>query len=209
MIASRASPAGIAAAVAFGLLLPACDTRVVELAALDAGTPSACRDFVRTDGVTCKLCFSDGQVDNLLCPPAPITGTAPPNVPPPPVPPPPVPPPAPVPPPPMPPPPVPPPPPAPPVPPATCRVTVAGDDRCLLCGPGPNGGSYQACLKCEPPLARMTGGQCRVCTWSDDPNVRCLQCFTRDGIRDEDSCDGIRREPVIYPMGTADAGVRP
>ena len=44
------------------------------------------------------------------------------------------------------------------------------------------------------------GGQCRVCAWSDDPTLRCLQCFDATGARAEDSCDRVRREVLGYPM---------
>jgi hypothetical protein len=152
-------------------LAPGCDTRVVELAPRsDAGAAISCNEFLRADGVICRLCFSDaGQVTSASCPVLPPV--------------------------------------APPVmgPAASCQVSQGGDDRCLLCS-SPNAGDYRACLKCEAPVARMTGGQCRACAWSDDANSRCLQCFTAEGIRDEDSCDKIRREPVIYPMAAPDAG---
>jgi hypothetical protein len=166
----RARPA-LAGALLLALA-SGCDTRVVELAgSLDAAAAMGmtCSEFVRADGVVCKLCFSaNGEVTSAMCPdPAPTVPVM--------------------------------------TAPATCQVTSPGDERCLLCSGGATR-EYTACLKCEPPIPRMTGGQCRICSWSDDPNTRCLQCVTRDLIRDEDSCDALRREPVIYPMGAPDAG---
>ncbi len=171
-IAGSAVVVRTVAALALALLL-GCDMRVVELAGpADASAPAAaasCTEFLRADGVTCKLCFdAAGRVTATMCPdPATGAGTAV-------------------------------------TPPASCTVSNGGDDRCLLCR-SPMLGEYRACLECEAAVPRMGGGQCRVCTWSDDANNRCLQCFNRDGIRDEDSCDGVRSTPVIYPM-TADAG---
>ena len=96
------------------------------------------------------------------------------------------------------------PPPPPPVP--TCRVTVDGADRCAVCT-SPMGGSAQmACLKCEPAAPSSSGGQCRVCVWSDNPNMRCLQCFAADGTRSEDGCDRVRSETFVYPTPPPDAG---
>jgi hypothetical protein len=189
------------------LLLLGCDTRVVELSGSpDAGAPATapCQTFVRDDGVPCTLCFgADGMVASTTCPPAPVPvapvpapAPAPPQVPVP----------APVPPPAVPPVPAPTPPPVPGNPSAgSCEVTSGGDERCLLCKSSMS--SYTVCLKCEPPAVRMGGGTCRVCAWSDDANNRCLQCFSRDGAREEDGCDGLRRES-IRPVA-ADAGAGP
>jgi hypothetical protein len=81
----------------------------------------------------------------------------------------------------------------PPAPPAVCKVAVTGDDRCLACN------TTMACLKCDAPTPASGGGYCRVCVWSDNPMQRCLQCYGDDKLRREDTCDGLRKETLLYP----------
>jgi hypothetical protein len=90
---------------------------------------------------------------------------------------------------------------------ASCRVTVEGTERCVCPSPVDNM-PQTTCLKCEPPTPSGDGGQCRICIWSDNPGVRCLQCFDAAGARRDDSCDNLRREVLIYPPPT-DAGATP
>jgi hypothetical protein len=173
---TTAAPARLlAAALALPLLaaLAGCDTRVVDLIRTpDGGSSSSviCNEFVRDDGVTCRICFDgSGAATAIFCPQAPDAGTTP-------------------------------------VPPAagTCKVTVAGDDRCALC-PSPMGGTLMTCLKCDP---TPPGESCRVCVWSDNPNARCRQCIAPDGTRN-DGCDGLRTEMLIYPQPQPDTGMAP
>jgi hypothetical protein len=75
---------------------------------------------------------------------------------------------------------------------ATCKVSMMGDARCLLCAAPV--GEYSACLKCEPPIKIGVGGEvCRTCLWSDTVD-RCLQCFAADGVTTHDDCDTFRKE---------------
>jgi hypothetical protein len=175
--------------LAVSFVLAGCDTRVVELLGADAsvGAPDAsvgmagCREFVRDDGVTCVICFDETGAVQSIRCPQPQPQ-----------------------------------PPASPTPPpapveAVCRVVREGDDRCALCPAPMTGVPQMTCLKCDMPVPDNAGGQCRVCTWSDDPNLRCLQCFDRAGTRREDSCDRVRRETFVYPppATAADAGSLP
>jgi hypothetical protein len=165
-----------AALVLLVLSVFGCDTRVIELAASqDAARliSGNCQPFVRQDGASCRLCFSEtGMVTETTCGPPPTP---------------------------------------PPVAPAAnvpaCKVTVEGDDRCILC-PSPIMGreAQPACLGCDMRAPSGAGGSCRVCVWSDDPNRRCVQCYGNDGIKREDTCDGIRGEMLIYPTQQPDAG---
>ena len=50
------------------------------------------------------------------------------------------------------------------------------------------------------------GGQCRICVWSDDVTRRCLQCFDQNGKTQQDDCDSLRKEMLIYPEMTTDPG---
>ncbi len=87
----------------------------------------------------------------------------------------------------------------PPVPAGTCLVTVVGSDRCALCADPMSGQSRMTCLECALPVTSSAGGQCRVCAWSDDPSLRCLQCFDAGGVASDDGCDRVRRETFVYP----------
>jgi hypothetical protein len=72
----------LAAALALPLLLAAaagCDTRVVDLIRTpDAGSSGlvTCNQFVRDDGVACRICFDEnGAATAIFCPQAPDAGT--------------------------------------------------------------------------------------------------------------------------------------
>jgi hypothetical protein len=157
------------------LAVSGCGTRVVELAAsADAALPAIgnCQSFVRQDGASCRLCFSEtGMVTETSCGPplgpppvSPVT-----NVP-------------------------------------ACRVTVEGDDRCILCPSLMGQEAQMTCLRCDMRAPSGAGGACRVCVWSDNPDRRCVQCYGSDGAKQEDTCDSIRGEMLVYPTRQSDAG---
>jgi hypothetical protein len=161
----------------------ACDTRVVQLQppVRDARPPDStaakCSDYTREDGAACRLCFTaDGVLLTPECTGPTMTMTVPDaNVP------------------------------APEPAPLICKVEVLADSmRCLTCPTVNNGNVNSVCLKCDARQMSSSGGVCRVCVWSDNPMVRCLQCFAEDGKTLEDGCDGLRKEKLVYnpsPMG--------
>jgi hypothetical protein len=149
-------------------------------AAPEAAEPIKCDDVTRSDGSVCKLCYGpDGSVRSSTCAPAASTDAAT-MTPVPPV--------------------------KPPDPgngapdggavaPAMCRVIPDKQPRCLSCER--SGMGYTVCLVCQPAVPTGLGDSCQVCSWSDQPNTRCLQCFEpMSNKATHDDCDGLRPESV-------------